>query len=82
MSGRGGLATFFLFLFLSITILLQVLSIIQSDRLYERLNHRNPPLERAVPVGRVKVTPEDAVTSDDGHPGDDGDWLIWAFRLD
>jgi ABC-type transport system substrate-binding protein len=28
------------------------------------------------------VTPEDAVTSDDGHPGDDGDWLIWAFRVE
>jgi hypothetical protein len=45
MSGRGGLATFFLFLFLSITILLQVLSIIQSDRLYERLNHLDQSLE-------------------------------------
>ncbi|MCJ7675361.1 MAG: ABC transporter substrate-binding protein [Sedimentisphaerales bacterium] len=82
MSGRGGLATFFLFLFLSITILLQVLSIVQSDRLYERLNHLNQALERAVPVGRAKVTPEDAVTSDDVHPGDDGDWLIWAFRVE
>lgn len=82
MSGRGGLATFFLFLFLSITILLQVLSIVQSDRLYEQVNHLNQTLERAVPVGRAKVTPEDAVTSDDGHPGDDGDWLIWAFRVE
>jgi len=82
MSGRGGLATFFLFLFLSITILLQVLSIVQSDRLYERLNHLNQALERAVPVGRAKVTPEDTVTSDDVHPGDDGDWLIWAFRVE
>ena len=37
MNGRGGIATFFLFLIVIIT--LQVLSMIQSDRLYGRLNH-------------------------------------------
>jgi hypothetical protein len=39
MNGRSGLVTFFLFLFLAVMILLQVLSMVQSDRLYERLNH-------------------------------------------
>ena len=38
MDGRSGLFTFFLFLFLAVMILLQILSMVQSDRLYERLN--------------------------------------------
>ncbi|MHC4477527.1 MAG: hypothetical protein ACYTEL_17910 [Planctomycetota bacterium] len=38
MDGRRSLVTFFLFLFLSVMILLQILSMIQSDRLYARLN--------------------------------------------
>lgn len=38
MNSRGGVITFFIFLFLSIIILLQILSMVQSDRLYERLN--------------------------------------------
>ncbi len=39
MNGRSGLFKFFLFLFLACIILLQVLSMVQADRLYERLNH-------------------------------------------
>ncbi len=39
MNGRGGVVTFFLFLLLSAIVLLQILSMIQSDRLYKRLNH-------------------------------------------
>ena len=38
MNGRSGIFKFFLFLFLGVIILLQFLSMIQSDRLYERLN--------------------------------------------
>ncbi len=38
MNGRSGIFKFFLFLFLGIIILLQFLSMVQSDRLYERLN--------------------------------------------
>lgn len=38
MNGRSGLFTFFLFLLLACVILLQILSMIQADRLYERLN--------------------------------------------
>ena len=38
MNGRSGLVTFFIFLFLALMIVLQFLSMLQSDRLYERLN--------------------------------------------
>jgi len=82
MSGRGGLATFFVFLFLSAIILLQVLSIVQSDRLYERLNHLNQTLEKAARVPAVTVAQPTSVMADDEYAGDDGDWLIWAFRVE
>lgn len=82
MSGRGGLATFFLFLFLSIIILLQVLSIVQSDRLYERLNHLNQTLEGGSRVRSVQDTQQTSAVADDEYPGDEGDWLIWAFRVE
>ena len=39
MNNRSGLVTFFLFLFLLVVVILQVLSMIQSERLYKRLNH-------------------------------------------
>ena len=38
MNGRSGLVTFFLFVLLIVMIILQILSMIQSDRLYGRLN--------------------------------------------
>ena len=39
MNGHSGLFKFFLFLFLACIILLQILSMVQADRLYEHLNH-------------------------------------------
>lgn len=38
MNGCSGIFAFSLFLFLSVIILLQILSMVQSDRLYERLS--------------------------------------------
>ena len=38
MNGRSGLVTFFVFVFLMVMVILQILSMIQSDRLYGRLN--------------------------------------------
>ena len=37
MNGRGGIGTLFIFLFLLIIILLQILSMLQSERFYEGL---------------------------------------------
>ncbi len=82
MNGRSGLVTFFLFLFLLLMILLQVLSMVQSDRLYERLNLL---LDRLSSAGAVRVAREgqEAKRADlpgEEYPGDEGDWLVW--RLD
>ena len=81
MNGRYGLVTFFLFLFLIVMMLLQVLSMVQSDRLYERLNLL---LERLSSAEAVRVTREgqEAKRADlpgEEYPGDEGDWLVWSL---
>ncbi len=82
MNGRSGWATFVLFILLAVMILLQILSMIQSDRLYERLNMI---LERAANVpstGRPTATggPKRADLPMEEYPGDEGDWLIWRLE--
>jgi len=82
MNGRGGVVTFFLFLFLSIIILLQIHSMVQSDRFYECLNRFGETFENAAPIYGVKGGRETCVVVDEEYPGDEGDWLIWAFRVE
>ena len=80
MNGRSGLVTFFLFLLLAVMVLFQVLSMMQADRLYDRLN---VVLERA--AGRVVRTVEVQDKRDSAdlpmqeYPGDEGDWLVWSL---
>jgi peptide/nickel transport system substrate-binding protein len=78
MNNRSGLFTFLLFLLLLAMILLQVLSMVQSDRLYERLNHLLETLS-----GRQSVFSKTASDSNTGrgekYPGDEGDWLIQSI---
>jgi len=45
MNGRGGVVTFFLFLFLSLIVLLQILLMVQSDRFYDGLNRLDEVFE-------------------------------------
>jgi len=84
MNGRYGLVTFFLFLFLIVMILLQVLSMVQSDRLYERLNRL---IDRRISVGPVRVAQDrgkarSAELPMEEYPGDEGDWSIWCLRAE
>ena len=75
MNGRAGASSFFLFLLLSIIILLQILSMVQSDRLYERLNRLDKTLESVATTHSAKEGP-----SSDVH--DEGDALVWASRVE
>lgn len=79
MNGRGGIVTFFIFLFLSIIILLQILSMVQSDRLYERLNLLLDRLASGWPVSVAGEKGRSADLPMEEYPGDEGDWLF--FRL-
>ncbi|UCE98581.1 MAG: peptide-binding protein [Planctomycetota bacterium] len=81
MNGRSGLVTFFLFLLLAVMILFQVLSMIQADRLYERLNTLIDRWQMAASARVVKD--RQAVSTDlpgEEYPGDEGDWLVWCER--
>ncbi len=82
MNGRGGIVTFFVFLLLSIIILLQMLSMLQSDRFYEGLNRLDEIFEGggAIETGRGKPGISGIVNKE--YPGDEGDWLIWGFRVE
>ena len=81
MNTRSGWLTFLLFLILSVLIILQVLSMVQSDRLYNRLN---TVLDR---VSNIRQVTAPAVS--DGkkkidlpmpeYKGDEGDWLIYRL---
>ena len=76
MNTRSGWFTFLLFLLLLAMILLQVLSMVQSDRLYERLNFLLETISsRQMPAS--KAEPNLTAQSAQKYPGDEGDWLVW-----
>ncbi len=78
MSHRTNAAGFFLFVLLGLIICLQIISMLQSDRLYIALNEIEDVIEgtaRRKPAGAGA----DLTTQ---YPGDDGDWLVWAMRVE
>jgi peptide/nickel transport system substrate-binding protein len=82
MNGRSGLVTFFLFLFLLVMIILQVLSMVQSDRLYERLNLLLDRLASDRAISKVQEKAKRADLPMEEYPGDEGDWLIWRLHAE
>jgi len=70
MNGRGGVGRFFLLLFASLVILLQIRSLIQTRRF-------------ACCVGKLQDSLA-TVEYGDTEPNspNDGDWLVWAFRVE
>jgi peptide/nickel transport system substrate-binding protein len=82
MNGRGGIVVFFIFLFFSIIILLQILSILQSDRFYEGLNRLDEIFESAGAMQGVSREPESSSALVEEYSGDEGDWLVWGFGVE
>jgi len=80
MNGRSGLVTFFLFSFLAVMILLQVLAMLQSDRLYERLNLLLDRLASSRPVRVAQEKENQSDLTGEEYPGDEGDWLVWRLE--
>jgi len=70
MNGRGGVGKFFLLLFASLVILLQIRSLIQSRRFARSVGK----LQDSLTGVRYEETQESSP--------DDGDWLVWAFRME
>lgn len=80
MNGRSGIFTFFLFLFLVFVVLLQILSMVQADRLYERLNLLIDRWEATGPARVSREKASSAVLPGEDYPGDEGDWLVFHIR--
>ena len=79
MNGRSGVFKFFLFLLLGVIILLQVLSMIQADRLYEHLNTLIGRLESDDASRPARSAQKPAAKTSpalEEYPGDNGDWLV------
>jgi peptide/nickel transport system substrate-binding protein len=78
MNGRSGVFKFFLFLFLGVIIFLQFLSMVQADRLYDRLNTLIGRLEShaSVPTRPAEKPAASTASVFKEYPGDEGDWLI------
>jgi len=72
VNGRGGVVTFFLFLFLAAIVLLQIFSMVRSDRSYEYLNDLEKSFTGTAPVRSAETLPR-------GSGDDTGDWLVWGL---
>jgi len=79
MNGRSGLVTFLVFLLLTAMIVLQILSMVQSDRLYERLNRLLDIQKSGVVTKSAEEKKETSSLPGEEYPGDEGDWLIWSL---
>jgi peptide/nickel transport system substrate-binding protein len=82
MDSRGGITTFFIFLLISIIILLQVLLMLQSDRFYGELNRLDELSQSAGIIRSFSRESESQSALDEESAGDEGDWLVWGFRAE
>lgn len=79
MNKRGGIFTLFIFLFLSVIILLQIFSMVQSDRLYERVNFLLDMLAKGEVERAVAEKGQRVDLRGEEFAGDEGDWLVWRI---
>jgi peptide/nickel transport system substrate-binding protein len=86
MNGRSGLFKFVVSILLLVIVTTQVLSIIQSRRLYQRLDAIVKKLSSGQMISRVSSIPDETNKAADlpmpEYPGDEGDWLIWCLRAE
>ncbi len=80
MNSRSTPKTVFLFILLFVIVFLQLLSKTQTSRFIKRLdslekNLLNNPISGKTSTGQHSAAKE-------GYPGDEGDWLIWAFAVE
>jgi len=78
---RGKVSVFFVFVFLFLIIILQISSMIQSDKIYMALNKIEEFLERT--PAEMKSENEPLTSWENAqYPDREGDWLVWAMRVE
>jgi peptide/nickel transport system substrate-binding protein len=80
MNGRSATKTIFFFFLLIVIIFLQLLSAIQTNRFNKKLNSLEKVLSNASEQDRTSAG--QTLTSNQDYPGDEGDWLVWAFPVE
>ncbi len=78
MNGRGWLSTFLVLVFLAVIIVLQIFSMLQSDRFYEALNRLDGLGENR--ISQTDIPPNTVPGGE--QPADEGDWLIWCMHVE
>jgi len=81
MNGRGGAGGYLLLLFLSIIIFLQICTMRRAERFYEQLNSLDKIFRESASEGS-KPKPQASGAGYEEYPGDEGDWLVWAFKVE
>ena len=81
-NSRSGVAIFFIFLFLSVTVVLQIISMVQSNRMDQRLGGLIDTWKNTAAVNSMQNHVPASGPADKQYPGDAGDWLVWAFRVE
>lgn len=79
---RKNTGGFLLFVLLTAIICLQIFSMVQSDRVYIALNKIEETIERGATISKSAHDAEKTDVSIQQYPGDEGDWLVWAMRVE
>jgi peptide/nickel transport system substrate-binding protein len=79
MNGRTGVWGFFVVVALVVLILLQAVSIVQSDKFYRALNRLDNILSGETVSGGIATGRGKFSTQADEDSNDAGDWLVWGL---
>jgi len=86
MNGRSGIFKFFIFLFFLVIVLFQVLSMMQAERLYERLESLIKHLQSMQRPRPAALSGGTVQSADDftgaGNEANEGDWLVWCLSAE
>ena len=79
MNGRWTGKAIFLFFLLIVIILLQLLTRIQTNRFLKKLDSLEKKLSS---VSTLESSEGQKSPAKEEYPGDEGDWLVWAFPVE
>ncbi|MCD4831288.1 MAG: hypothetical protein K8R02_05690 [Anaerohalosphaeraceae bacterium] len=83
MKLRFGAAMFFVFVFVAVVTLLQLLSMIQAQRFEQRLVTAEKSISEISTLPTFRRDNNNAASSGfEQYPGNPGDWLVWAFAVE
>ena len=80
MNGRSSSKAIFLFFLIIIIILLQLLSTIHTNRFIKKLDFLEKVFSDT--SAQYKTSAGQIPSAEQEYPGDEGDWLVWAYPVE